>query len=78
MFYTSVCVKENNMGNSLENLSEGEVDVLPNEVENFYEEKAEQQIKQKQKFEEKADRILDEMEESYLKLEKILKVFNRM
>ena len=62
------------MGNSLENLSEGEVDVLPNEVENFYEEKAEQQIKQKQKFEEKADRILDEMEESYLKLEKILKV----
>ena len=66
------------MGNSLENLSEGEVVVLPNEVENFYEEKAEQQIKQKQKFEEKADRILDEMEQSYLKLEKILKVFNRM
>ena len=66
------------MGNSLENLSEGEVDVLRNEVENFYEEKAEQQIKQKQNFEEKADRILDEMEESYLKLEKILKVFNRM
>ena len=41
------------MGNSLENLSEGEVDVLPNEVENFYEEKAEQQIKQNKSLKKK-------------------------
>jgi hypothetical protein len=66
------------MGNLYDDWGEGEIEVLSSEEENIHPEKERVQIPPNENDQKKADQILIEMEKSYLKLEKILNVFNRM
>jgi len=66
------------MGNLYQDWGEGDTEVLSSEEGNINPEKMEIQLPEIENDQKKADQILIEMEKSYLKLEKILNVFNRM
>lgn len=66
------------MGNLYDDWEEGDTEVLLSEEVNIHPEKVEIRLPEIENDQKKADQILIEMEKSYLKLEKILNVFNRM
>jgi len=66
------------MGNLYQDWEEGDTEVLLSEEVNIHPEKVEIRLPEIENDQKKADQILIEMEKSYLKLEKILNVFNRM
>ena len=77
--FTQAFVQKNlGMGNLYQDWGEGDTEVLSSEEGNIHPEKVEIQLPEIENDQKKADQILIEMEKSYLKLEKILNVFNRM
>ncbi len=66
------------MGNSLEDWGSQEIESKTEEDEDFKEEKISRFIHLKEKDEVRVNRILQDMENSYQRLERVLNIFNRM
>jgi hypothetical protein len=66
------------MGNSFEEWGEEEIQLDLEEESSLFREKGISSFQKKEALEKETENILDRMEDSYQRLEKVLKVFNRM
>ena len=66
------------MGNSFEEWGEEEIQLDVEEESSLFRETGISSFKKKAALEKETENILDRMEDSYQRLEKVLKVFNRM
>ncbi len=66
------------MGNSYEGWGEEEIQIDLEEETSLFRETEISSVQKKEALEKEAENILNRMEDSYQRLEKVLKVFNRM
>ena len=66
------------MGNSFEEWGEEEIQLDVEEESSLFRETGISSFEKKETLEKETENILDRMEDSYQRLEKVLKVFNRM
>ena len=66
------------MGNSYEGWGEEEIQIDLEEETSLFRETEISYVQKKEALEKEAENILNRMEDSYQRLEKVLKVFNRM
>ena len=66
------------MGNSFEEWGEEEIQLDLEEESSLFRETGISSFEKKETLEKETENILDRMEDSYQRLEKVLKVFNRM
>ena len=66
------------MGNSFEGWGEEEIQIDLEEETSLFRETEISSVQKKEALEKEAENILNRMEDSYQRLEKVLKVFNRM
>ena len=66
------------MGNSFEEWGEEEIQLDVEEESSLFRETGISSFQKKEMLEKETENILDRMEDSYQRLEKVLKVFNRM
>jgi hypothetical protein len=66
------------MGNSFEEWGEEEIQLDLEEESSLFRETGISSFQKKETLEKETENILDRMEDSYQRLEKVLKVFNRM
>jgi len=66
------------MGNSYEGWGEDEIQIDLEEETSLFRETEISSVHKKEALEKEAENILNGMEDSYQRLEKVLKVFNRM
>jgi len=66
------------MGNSYEGWGEEEIQIDLEEETSLFRETEISSVQKKEALEKEAENILNRMEDSYQRLEKVLRVFNRM
>jgi hypothetical protein len=71
-------VQKKFMGNSYEGWGEDEIQIDLEEETSLFRETEISSVQKKEALEKEAENILNGMEDSYQRLEKVLKVFNRM